>query len=385
MTLKNFTLCLALLLPLTCLAQTTETFPNYMLSSTSPLGVSASVDLLHPVAFDNDQDNRLIVRDAEFSLFGSIDHLFDGVLTFSGHSENEGFHFEVHEAFLGSSKLIPSSRFRIGKFLLGVGRLNQLHRHDWPFITAPKVQREFFNPGRSVYDAESAIDTGVEYSVLLPVPFYFDLTVGVTNGYEFGHSHAGGHAHDDHEHDHEHDHASNKRPQSPLYYVRPAFFFDFADGAGFLLGLNYLNHKDHSGVEMALTGLDATYKKREGRKLKWLFQTEVWHRATNKSHDGDTSTVGAYFYPQFGWSENTLFGLRFDAYSKLNSMFEGERRKNLDYAIAPTFTFSPSEFSRLRLAYTHEVETAERKDDKTDRRIEFQFVYFLGAHPAHDF
>lgn len=382
MTLKRFVVCSMLLWPLTSFAQNAENSAQYTLSPTSPLGVSAAVDLLHPASFDNDSENRFIVRDAEISLFGSIDHLFDGVLTFTGHSEKEGFHFEIHEAYVGSSKLIPRSRFRLGKFLLGVGRLNQFHRHDWPFITAPKVQRDFFNFGNSPYDAESAIDTGVEYSVLIPLPFYFDLTVGVTNGYEFGHSHAEAHEHD---HDHEHDHPTSKRPQSPLYYVRPAFYLDFDDGAGLLVGLNYLNRKDHSGIEMALTGVDATYKIRDGRRLKWLLQSEVWHRALHQTTEGDVSTLGAYFYPQYGWSENTLFGVRFDAYSQLTYAVEGEKKKNLDYAIVPTFTYKPSEFSRLRLAYTHDVNTTEGDADRNDRRIEFQFVYFLGAHPAHDF
>ena len=384
--LRNISAWLCLLLfPLDGFAQSTETPSGYFFNANSPMGISASVDLLHPASFDNDENNRLIVRDAELSLFGSIDHLFDGVLTLTGHSEYEGFHFEVHEAYIGSSKLIPRSRFRIGKFLLAVGRLNPFHRHDWPFITAPKIQREFFNSGHTAYDAEGAIDTGIEYSILLPLPFYFDLTLGVTNGYEFGHSHAGAHDHDEHDHDHEHYHAAHKRPQSPLYYVRPTFYFALADDSGLLLGLNYLNHKDHAGVEMALTGLDATYKKREGRRLKWLFQSEIWHRAMNQTPNGDTSTIGAYIYPQFGWSEKIFFGLRLDAYSRLNGSHEGEDKKNLDYAFAPVFTYKPSEFSHLRVAYTHEVETVEGSDDRTDRRLEFQFVYFLGAHPAHDF
>lgn len=334
------------------------------------LQASGVVDLLHPVSLDDAKDNRLDVRGAELSLFGPIDHIFDGTLTFAGHPEHGEFHFEVHEAFVGSSKLIPRSRFKLGKFLLGLGRLNQVHRHDWPFISAPKVQRVFLNGGRSAAEAEGAADTGLEYSVLLPLPIYLDLTMGVTNGYCFGHCHSVG-----------------QRPQTPLFYLRPTTFWGFEDGSGLQLGLNFLNHKDHLAQETSLTGLDLAYKRREGKTLKWLLQGEIWHRALNRPASGDTSTIGSYLYTQYGWSETTSFGLRLDGFSHLNRTFNttGEKQKNFDYGLVPTVTYKPSEFSSLRLAYAHEVDTAQGESDIRDRRFELQFVYILGAHPAHDF
>lgn len=336
------------------------------------LQTAAAVDLLYPVSIeDNGTDiNKLSLRSAEFTLFGPIDHLFDGVLTFAGHNDEGEFVFEAHEAFVGSSKLIPRSRFRLGKFFLGLGRLNQFHQHDWPFTSAPKVQRAFFNPGRGALEAEGAADTGGEFSTLLPLPFYLDLTIGVTDGYCFGHCHGSG-----------------RRPQRPLYYLHPVLFFELGENAGLQLGLNYLSRKDHAGEETNLTGLDATFKAREGKILRWLVQSEIWHRAVHPLAAKSTSTVGSYLYTQYGFDSELAMGVRLDGYSELNRSFAttGEKQNDFDYAIVPSVTYKPSEFSTLRFSYAHEVDTTQGESDVRDRRFELQFTYILGAHPAHDF
>lgn len=335
------------------------------------LDLSGVIDLVAPWSMEpgNSERNRFDARVFEITLAGAIDQTFDGRLMFAGHSENGVFVPELHEGFVSSSKLIPMSRFRLGKFFLGVGRLNQFHQHDWPFITAPIVQREFFNPGRDPIVAEGAMDTGVEYSILLPLPFYLDLTIGVTNGYCYGHCHGPG-----------------NRPLTPLHYVHPVTFFDFGGGKGLQLGANYMGRVDFQGEETVITGLDVVYKERQGRRLVWLFQGELFHRAVNRQA-GDTSTLGGYVYPQYGFDEEFSLGVRVDSFSQLNRSFNttGERQNDLDYAFVPTFTWKPSEFSTIRLAYSHEVNTTQGEVDVRDRRFDFQFTYILGAHPAHEF
>lgn len=344
--------------------------------------IAGAVDLVHPLSLEEQQTkiNRLGVRSAEFTLFGAIDETFDGVLNFAGHSplgfphehqpgngdvHQEGFTFEIHEAYVGSSKLIPRSRFKTGKFLLGVGRVNQFHQHDWPFITAPRVQREFFNTKESTtVDAESASDTGFEFSTLLPLPFYLDLTLGVTNGYCWGHCHG-----------------EELRPATPVHYVRPATFISFGEsGSGLLFALNYLGHKEGTGLKRTLIGMDATYKSREGKNLKWLIQSEIWNQNIEESNDPEIengSRLGAYIYPQYGFTEKLQFGFRADVMT---------HDDELDWGFAPTLTYKTSEFSTLRLAYSHEnLQGHSGEPDESDRRIDLQLIYMLGAHPAHDF
>src|SRR5690606_7614345 len=87
-----------------------------------------------------------------------------------------------------------------------------VHRHDWPFISAPKVHSEFF-------DQEGVADSGLEYSVLLPTPFFLDLTLGATNGWTYGHAHTEG-----------------TKPRQPNQYVRLATYTDLPAKGGMEVG-----------------------------------------------------------------------------------------------------------------------------------------------------
>jgi hypothetical protein len=186
------------------------------------LDIAAAVDIAGQ--FGPEGSRRIDAREAEFVFFAPIDHLFDGMLSFAAHKEPTGFFAEVHEAYIGSTKLIPRSRFRLGQFFLGFGRLNQFHRHDWPFTTAPKYHTQFFA-------FEAASDTGVEYSWLTPLPFYLDLTIGLTNGWTFGHAHGFG-----------------TFPQAPTHYLRALTYFDLPGKGGIQTGLNYVGRRDDQGT-----------------------------------------------------------------------------------------------------------------------------------------
>ena len=334
------------------------------------INLGVAVDTLASGGFDRGTDNQVNVRSGEILLYGPVDHLFDGVLNVAGHNHDGDFHFELHEGYIGSSRLIPQSRFRVGKFLLGVGRLNTYHQHDWPFVTAPKVFREFFNPGATILQAEGLADTGAEYSWLLPTSRYIDITVGVTNGYCYGECNTPG-----------------QKPPYPLYYIHPSTFFDYGDGKGLLVGASYLSRRNSDAISTNLYGLDAVYKVRQGKRLKWLLQSEVFYQVQTVTDAENTRKLGFYVYPQYGMNERLSFGCRVDGFSQLNlkDSVTGEKQKDFDYALVPTISYKASEFSTVRLAYAHEVDTTQGKDNRMDRQIQLQLTFLLGAHPAHDF
>jgi hypothetical protein len=334
------------------------------------LNVSAAVDIVAPVSDNESEENKLKVRSAEIMFFAPVDHHFDGVLNIAGHDHEGEFEFDLHEAYISSSKLIPQSRFKAGKFFLNIGRLNSFHQHDWPFVTAPKVHREFLSPGSSTLEAEGASDTGLEYSWLLPTERFIEITAGVTNGYCFGHCHSAG-----------------EKPPYPLHYIHPTTFFEWGTGKGLLLGFSYLGRKSALDVKTDLFGIDATYKQKEGKFLKWLVQSEVYFQNERDATGDKTKKIGAYVYPQYGFTQNVFLGLRLDAFSHLNLEFEstGGSRKNLDYAIVPNLTYKSSEFATFRLAYSYEVNTLKGESDTKEQMLQMQAIFILGAHPAHDF
>lgn len=323
---------------------------------------AAAIDIVGPFNFESSEENKLDIRSAEFTFFAPLDPTFDAKLTFAAHNEDGEFKAEVHEAFVSSSKLIPSSRFKVGKFFLGVGRLNQFHQHDWPFVSAPRVQEEFFSD-------EGITDSGAEYSVLLPTDSYWDITLGVTNGYTWGHTED-----------------PPTKPQVPTHYIHPVNFVDFGEAGALQWGMNYLGRTDSVGIKTQLYGLDFTFKKMTAKTLDLLVQSEIWYRNMNSDETARSEDVGAYIYPQMALNERLFAGLRLDLFTELARNDEnGEAQDNFNYVFVPTLTYKNSEFTYFRLAYSYNVQTYQGQSDEINQMIEVQLVGILGAHPAHSF
>jgi hypothetical protein len=333
------------------------------------INTSVAADIVSPQALDS-SSNKTMVRSAEALFYAPIDYKFDGFVNIAGHDENGEFAFELHEAYIESSKLIPNSRFRVGKFFINVGRLNTFHQHDWPFTMAPKSHREFFNPGREAIGAEGAADTGIEYTWLLPTESFIDLTVGVTNNYCFGHCHE-----------------DVGKPLRPMYYFHPTTFLNFSSTKGMLIGASYLNRIDSDKTETSLYGIDLTFKNRQAKVLRFLVQAELFYQHQKALLTEATKKIGGYVHAQYGYDSHWDFGLRFDGFSHLNMKFVSDKsdREDFDYAITPIINYSSSEFAKFRLSYSYEVDTTQGVDDTKDRQIQLQAIFFLGAHPAHTF
>lgn len=300
--------------------------------------------------------DRLDVREAELLLYAPADHLFDGQLNIAAHTEAGVMRLEIHEAYIGSSKLVARSRFRLGHFFLGVGRLNQIHRHDWPFITPPKYHRVFFAD-------EAAQDTGLEYTYLLPTSFFLELTAGLTSGFTFGHDHTGG-----------------SKPKVPTHYLRAVTYASLPWDGGVQIGANYVSRTDSGDTKNTLIGFDLAAKWREAQVLKCLIQSEAWFQTL-----GTQTSWGMYLYPEFHLGGNFFLGTRFDYYTISNLKDGG----GFDYAngtlsLVPTLTYRNSEFALFRLAFTQSFEQSG-STIQSNKIAELQAVFFLGAHPAHDF
>lgn len=330
------------------------------------LKISGSGDLvgqagLHSGGGSND---RLDVREAELTLFAPVDHLFDANISFAAHYEGGVPMMELHEAWLGSSKIIPRSRFKVGQYFFGIGRLNQFHRHDWPFTSAPKVFNEMFDP-----TGHPVGDTGLEYSYLLPLPIFLELTAGIANGLHFGHAHVDG-----------------PRPAIPTHYARLATYANLPGDGGTQIALNYIRRKTNDGIDNKILGVDLTAKWRDSAILTFLLQSEFWYRVRQPGDDPTQKAFGFYVYPQYYLGENIYAGLRLDYFSHTELPdATGATSKNFDVAFVPNITYKPSEFSLFRLSYNHGYSYLVDRYSDQQRYIEAQAIFILGAHPAHDF
>ncbi len=339
----------------------------------SGLKVSGSVDVVG--SFKGNQfstaPDRLDVREAELMLYGPIDHLFDGQLTLAAHPELGASVFEIHEAYVASSRLLPRTKFRIGQYFLGLGRLNHFHRHEWPFVSAPMIHAKLFGD-------EGVIDTGGEVAWIAPLPFYMDVTAGIANGWVFGHTHDAG-----------------AKPRQPTHYTRLGSYSDLPFDGGIQWGSTLLRRMDAWGGSTMIFGIDATAKWREGTYLKWLVQSEYWHRTQRiKQMDSDLgpeeALQGTYVLVQHGVSQVWDVGLRGDWYGipTMRDAFGSSLRYN-EYGMTPTLTWHPSEFSIWRVAGTYQVTRTESATDAWRDRprlgFEVQTTFNFGAHPAHEF
>jgi hypothetical protein len=325
------------------------------------LQVLGAVDLLGEYGAKNQatHPNLLDVREIELGVFAPADTLFDGVLIIAAHNEAGAKTAEIHEAYIGSSKLIPHSRFRVGYYFLNFGRLNALHRHDWPFTSAPKAHERFFA-------REAVTDGGAEYSWLVPfLPFYLDITAGIASGYNFGHAHSRGPA-----------------ALIPTHYIRAAHYQGIGELSGMQWGLNYIGRKTEAEGQMSLIGLDWVTKLRELSQLRWLFQSEIWYRSL-----GEGKELGGYVFANYGVPDTRLeLGLRAEGLSDLGLQnLNGESIPNVRFGLVPQLTFRSSEFVQLRASVETDFQFRSGSTTLLNHVVQGQAVFILGAHPAHEF
>lgn len=329
------------------------------------LEISVSGDMVYDQGINStsEAEEKLTMRGAEFMLYAPIDYQFDGILTAAAHDEAGETIFELHELFIGSSRIIPRSNIRVGQFFLGVGRINRFHQHDWPFTRAPKVHRTFF-------DDEGVFDTGIEYNYLFDTEDPVNLTVGVTSGHRYGHAHTAG-----------------SKPKSPTHYTRLSRFFPLGTINGFEAGLNYLGRTDGDDNRLTLAGIDMTAKWRRARVIDMMIQSEFWYRKEEDAQGELSEQVGAYFFNNFSTGVQTSVGYRFDAYKDLSKVNALTNRKvnNISYGTSIQGTYISSEFARIRSTVAHEFDREEGTTLSQDTRVTMQFVFIIGSHPAHDF
>lgn len=330
---------------------------------TSGLKISAAADLVSDFSWkQTSAPDRLQARSVELLLYGPTDHLFQGMISIAAHPYDGEMNVGVHEAFIESSRLIPRTRFKVGQYFLGVGRLNPLHQHDWPFISAPIVQREFF-------DGEGILDSGLEVGFLMPVSFYWDLSAGITNGWRITHSHGD----------------EGEAPSVPTHYLRSELFHEW-EGGGLKYALNYLGRKDAEDKWLWLLGADFVAKWREGKTLRFLLQSELWARLQKPSTLSLSREMGAFVFGQYALKTNWFAGFRLDALTNVDLEDAlGRSVSNVEWSLSPQLSFDASEFAKIRGMYSLESRYQASSATQWGHRVLFQITFLLGAHPAHEF
>jgi hypothetical protein len=311
---------------------------------------------------------------AELFLFAPVDPYFNLYATIPVTEDGA----EVEEAYFVTTSLPYGFQIKGGKFKSGFGRINSQHPHAWDFVDIPLNYKAFSGP-------EGITEKGAQLTYLPPLPFYTLLGAEVLQGENdilFG---------------------SDAKPGPHAYTLFAKASFDLTDNSTILLGPSVMTGKTKTNSvaddtefrgTSTLYGLEFTYKWKPSKKQGLTVQSEyLYRRQSGDLEDTVASTIEPLRRAQDGLYVQSIYqlgrwrlGARYDILDlfKKDFILAGESQ---DFGKKPwrasgMIDFSPTEFSLVRLQYSHD---RSARDGKTNQEWFLQFVFGIGAHGAHPF
>ncbi len=286
------------------------------------------------------------LQEIEVAFQSVIDPYFRGDVFLSFHEEG----VELEEGYFTTLGFVKGLQIRGGKMFLPVGRQNQKHLHAWDFADNMLVTKYLLGP-------ESLSELGVEVSYLLPTPFFLQVQGSFSNG-DNDTSFGGG------------------RVEDFLYQGRVSTSFDLGRDVTLLAGGSaaFGFNDTGPGNSTLIYGGDALIKWKPSsyRSLSWQSEYLVRNFELPGSHQHDG---GLYTSVDYQFAKRWHAALRYDQMGLPEGLILKE------YRITPAMTFSPTEFSRLRLQYEYDK---VRTNDPV-HAVFLQMQFNMGPHGAHAF
>jgi len=295
---------------------------------------------------------------------------------------------ELEEAWLQSAAQGFGTKIKAGRFLSGIGYLNEQHMHQWDFYEQPLMYKALF--GGHGYAQE-----GVQLKWVAPLDkHHIELGAEIGRGKNFP---SGGNV-------------SGANSHALFAHVGG----DIDASNNWRIGLSWLRTRanereshfetDHGEVPGAFSGrsrvwiADFVYKwspdgKPERRNFK--FQAEYFRRTENGNlavEDDDTiydsvfrtKQSGYYFAGAYQFTPKWRAGLRFDHLSSGQQSL-GNNPANIETVryrprrVSAMVDYSWSESSHLRLQWSRD----RTMPGVTDNQVTLQYAMSLGSHGAH--
>lgn len=336
---------------------------------------------------ENDPENTGVnVQEVEVGFQGVVDSFFryDMFLSFS----TEGV--ELEEAYATTLFSLPlNSQFRVGRARAKFGRINQLHRHNQNFVTLPLPAAQFLG--------EHLNPTSLEANFLLPVPWYMELSAsGGSPDVEtptFGRDEDG-----------------NDLGRL-LYIFHVANFFELSESLGVNLGGSFATGSNGTaeGERSNLYGVDlyAKYRPLKNNPYQEVILQSEFMYLDAQTPEQTLENWGWYGQLVYRFAKRWNSGFRFGIIDTNTPVSEAEEGADIEapnlfasirneegeeeeamlgllgrtYRISPMLTFSPSEFSQIRLQYDY----LNQDFAENQHAIFLQFQYAIGAHGAHPY
>ena len=333
---------------------------------------------------------------AEMSLYSVVDPYFDLFAVFHLHQDA----FEIEEAYINTRNLPLGLQIKAGKFLSSFGRMNEQHRHYWDFANTPLVYAAFFGE-------ESLNEIGMQLTWLAPTSFYLKFGGEILNGdneVSFG---SGGFQDASGTYKIE----DSNAPNLFVGYIKSSL--EAGDmvalfGGSFAHGKTRLNdgvdedpgeNPEGSGIygTTSIYGGDLTLKYLIASYRYLSLQTEYMYRTlsgdlydnTGGMMSLDKKQSGLYSQLVYRMSLRWRAGLRYDLLQK-NKISTSDRPSDLPENLGrytAMLEYNPTEFSRLRLQYSHDTSGYLHGGvlPQVNNEVIFQLNITIGAHGAHSF
>jgi hypothetical protein len=323
----------------------------------------------------------LSLGETEIDISANVDDLFTAWLTVPIVIEDGETVVEVEEAWIETLALPAGLSLRMGRFFSDIGYLNDKHSHSWDFVDQPLAYQAFLG--------NQYIDDGAQLRWIAPTDLYFELGAEVLRGDRYPSSGA-------------------DSSGFGAWSMHARVGGDAGFSSSWLAGLSYLSTESidrQSGDESEplLFNGDADVLLAEfvwkwspngnWKQRNFKFQAEYLWRDEQGFYSIPHVDTLAWDIDQEGWYMQAIYqakpGWRFGArYDALSSDNPGVGFANTALALSPgdpmryslMADWSHSEFSRLRLQYTH-----DQAGLQNDEQWGLQYIYSIGAHGAHSF
>jgi len=305
--------------------------------------------------------------ESEVSLTANIDPSLVGFLDFSMQDDNS---LTVEEAYIQTKDLPYGLTIKAGRFLSGIGYLNERHSHDWSFSDAPLPYRAFLN---SQYG-----DDGLQVRWLVPTDQFLEFGAEIFRGDAYP---AAGAAH------------TGQGTVTAFVHTGN----DINDSSSYLAALSYL----HSRADNRDTGGHLFTGNDDLGIASFVFKwapggNPTVHNLTLSSeffygHEGGLFDGNALSQDRLGWYVQGVYqfmpqwsvGLRYADLGTSNPgpALSGSPFDDLGHApraATALLEYDTSEFGRLRMQYTH-----DETDLKPNDTLLFQYTVIYGPHGAH--
>ncbi len=316
------------------------------------------------------------IAESELQFKANVDQVLAGQLTLAVDAANE---VEVEEAFIETLALPLGLTAKGGRFLSGIGYLNQKHAHEWEFIDAPLPYVAFLG--------NQYRDDGVQMRWLAPTDMFLEFGGELFRGNNFP--------------------GANSSHGKGAYSTFVHFGDDIGASSSWQGGLSYLrteargrdlgsSNDDNSEVFRGFSNLgiaSLVYKwapdgNPTERNLK--LSGEYFYQRETGSFDGtpaDRDNDGWYLQGVYQFIPQWKAGLRYDRLAADESINPGlagtalDSRGGTPQRGSALLEYDTSEFGRIRLQYSRD----DSMVGEPNNIVRLQYTVILGPHAAHGY